>query len=190
MRVGKIAEFNQNRGDIGRLEDGESGESVGSAQQLHFRAELRGGGGIQPDVTVQPDTFTTAEQDFYRSLGTKLPVYRDVMTSYALELKATGEITDDRFRVTDAMVEELVRRLRDRDVNPSQESLSGGLSAITLELGYEIQRYVFGRESESLRRLADDPQVAAALDLLERARTVPELLAIAAAEAVASDDTD
>jgi carboxyl-terminal processing protease len=152
--------------------------------------ELRGGGGIQPDVTVQPDTFTTAEQDFYRSLGTKLPIYRDVMTSYALELKAGGDITDERFRVTDAMVEELTRRLRAREVNPSRESLAGGWSAITQELGYEIQRYVFGRESESLRRLADDPQVAAALDLLERAKTVPELLAIAAAESVTRDDTD
>jgi hypothetical protein len=88
------------------------------------------------------------------------------------------------------MVEELVRRLRERDVTPSDETLSGGWSAIDQELGYEIQRYVFGRESESLRRLSADPQVAAALDLLERAKTVPELLAIAAADAVASDDTD
>jgi carboxyl-terminal processing protease len=161
--------------------------------QLYFSdsgRQLAGGGGIQPDVTVAPDTFTTAEQDFYRSLGTKLPVYRDVMTSYALELKAGGEITDDQFQVTDAMVEELVRRLRERDVTPSDETLSGGWSAIDQELGYEIQRYVFGRESESLRRLSADPQVAAALDLLERAKTVPELLAIAAADAVASDDTD
>jgi hypothetical protein len=112
------------------------------------------------------------------------------MTSYALELKASGEITDDRFRVSDAMVRELIGRLRERDVDPSQENLSGGWSAITQELGYEVQRYVFGRESESLRRLADDPQVAAALDLLARASSVPELLAIAAAEAVVSDDTD
>jgi carboxyl-terminal processing protease len=151
---------------------------------------LQGGGGIQPDVIVAPDTLTTPEQVFYRSLGPQLPVYRDVMTSYALELKANGEITDERFQVTDAMVQEIVRRLRERDVKPSQEVLAGGWSAIRLELGYEVQRYVFGRESESLRRLGDDPQVAAAVRLLGRAKTVPELLAIAASETGGSDDSD
>jgi carboxyl-terminal processing protease len=141
---------------------------------------VRGGGGIRPDMVVYPDTLTDAEQEFYRSLGAKLPVYRDVMTTYALELKAEGRISDPSFQVTEGMREEVIRRLEERDVMVTAEMLAGARNLIDQELGYELQRYLFGRQSESLRRLRDDRQVGRALELLRDAASVSELLAAAA----------
>jgi len=141
--------------------------------------EVRGGGGIRPDVIVYPDTLTKPEQDFYRALGANLPVYRDVLTSYALELKASGKITNEAFTVTDAMRREVVRRLQEKGIDLSPSLIDGAHNLIDLEMTYEIQRYVFGRGSENMRRLHDDRQVARAVDMLKQAKTVPELLALA-----------
>src|SRR5437762_5976301 len=71
-----------------------------------------GGGGIRPDLYVIADTFTTAERAFARALGEKTPVYRDALASYALELKEGHKLPSANFTVTDAMVDEIVRRMR------------------------------------------------------------------------------
>ena len=60
--------------------------------------------------------------------------------------------------------------------------VTGASGIIDLEMTYEIQRYVFGRGSENLRRLRDDRQVARAVEMLGQARTVPDLLALAEKE--------
>lgn len=143
---------------------------------------VRGGGGIRPDLTVYPDTLLDTEKQFVRALGAKLPTYRDVMTSYALELKASGSVRDEGFRVSSGMRQEFLRRLGDRDVTVAAELVAGAANLIDQELSYEVQRYVFGRPSESQRRLRDDPQVQKAIALLRGARTMPDLIAAAERE--------
>ena len=136
---------------------------------------MRGGGGIQPDLVVLPDTMTSAEREFWLGLGAKLPTYRDVVTSYALGLKAADTIRDPGFEVDAAMRAGLGSRLEEREIDVPAEAW--GL--VEQYLTYEVQRYVFGRDSENERRLSDDKQVQKALELLREARTVPELLALA-----------
>ena len=48
---------------------------------------LAGGGGIVPDVLLDPDTLTAAEQRFAQALEGQVPAFRDVLTAYALELR-------------------------------------------------------------------------------------------------------
>jgi carboxyl-terminal processing protease len=136
---------------------------------------VQGGGGIQPDLKVVPDTMTSSEQEFWLGLGAKLPTYRDVVTSYALDLKAANGVSDRQFEVDATMRAELDRRLEDREIRVPAEAW--GL--VEQYLTYEVQRYVFGRDSENQRRLSDDKQVQKALELLREARTVPELLTLA-----------
>jgi carboxyl-terminal processing protease len=136
---------------------------------------VRGGGGIQPDLVIYPDTATKAEQEFWLGLGARLPAYRDVLTTYAIELKASNGVTDPRFNVSAAMRNELSRRLAQREITVPNDAW--GL--VEQHFLYEGQRYVFGRESENLRRLEDDLQVRAGLDLLRRAGNQTELLALA-----------
>ena len=148
-----------------------------------FRTEggrtVHGGGGIRPDLLVVGDTFTTAERAFRSALGAKIPVYRDVIASYALEIKAQNVVRDRSFRVPDTMVDEVLRRLVARGAAVDAATAAGARALIARDLGYEVARYVFGREAEYRRRMADDRQIEEALRLARRARTPQELFTFA-----------
>ncbi|UCF39896.1 MAG: PDZ domain-containing protein [Gemmatimonadota bacterium] len=165
---------------------GEAGDTAGPDSADVYRTDsgrtVIGGGGIRPDLIVPVDTLTDAEQDFLRALGSKLPLWRDVMTTYALELKAAGTVTDSNFTITAAMRAELLNRLKEREVKVTDAQFGAARDLIDQQFAYEVQRYVFGRESESRRRIADDPQVQKALLLLREARTQNELLTLAQRE--------
>jgi carboxyl-terminal processing protease len=139
---------------------------------------IPGGGGIHPDLVVGSDSVTAAERDFAKALGSQIPVYRDVLTAYALDLKVQGAVKDPAFQVTPAMRAELLRRLRTKGVTVS-DSLWGGVRKLVDEgFSYEITHYVFGKAQEFRRRAADDVQVQSAIDLLRRARTPKDLIAL------------
>ncbi len=142
-----------------------------------------GGGGIVPDLVIRPDTLTDGERQFAAALGSKFGEYRDVLTSYALQLKNERSVSSEDFRVTPAMRAEVLRRLRAKGVEMSDETFAKGGSLVDQQLSYEIARYVFGRPSEFRRRARDDRQMQAALSLLRRAQNPKDLLALAAAAA-------
>src|SRR3989449_874921 len=166
---------------VAAAEQGKDSTRVDSSLIFHTdRGRIvYGGGGIRPDLFVVPDTFTTAERAFVKALGKNIPAYLDVRSGYALELKATGRLSDPNFAVTDAMVDEVLRRLRGRAVSLPDSVVTGARALIAQELGYEAARYVFGRPAEFRRRMADDRQVQEALQWARRARTPLDLLAIA-----------
>ncbi|MDX2194354.1 MAG: S41 family peptidase [Gemmatimonadales bacterium] len=148
-----------------------------------FRTDMgrvvRGGGGIVPDMIVRPDTLSTGEREFAKALGEKLPVYRDVLTAYALALKEQKAIPSADFSVTPAMREELRTRLKAKGVDIDAKVWAGAGALIDEQFGYEAVRYSFGRPAESLRRFRDDPQMQAALGLLRKASTPKDLLQLA-----------
>jgi len=135
-----------------------------------------GGGGIRPDVTVRLDTLTDREQEFARSLGADIPKYRDVMTSYALELKGDGVITTTDFTVTRRMRTELIRRFREHGIDMAPAVFANAGEFLDQQFGYELARYVFDRDVEARRRTRDDEQVETALELLNGVTNVTELL--------------
>src|SRR5262245_61616177 len=138
-----------------------------------------GGGGIRPDLYVVADTFTTAERMFIRTLGDKIPVYRDALAGYALELKEGNRLASPEFTVSQAMVDEIVRRLRAKGADVPDSVVTGARTLISQELGYEATRYSFGRTAEFRRRMADDEQVKRALALADKARSPQDLLTLA-----------
>ena len=147
---------------------------------------VRGGGGIRPDLFVAPDTFTTTERTFMKSLGNKIPTYWDVRAGYALEMKAAGRVKSPDFQVSPDMVDEVLRRLRTRGVPLPDSVLTGARMLIADDVGYEIARYVFGRPAEVRRHMQEDRQVQAAFALARRAKSPQDLLALAAAQAPAT----
>ncbi len=138
-----------------------------------------GGGGIRPDMTVRLDTLTEGEQDFSQAIGSKIQAYRDILTSYALEMKAGGAITDQNFRVTTSMRNEIVRRLRERDIEITDQIVLAARELLDRQIALEVTRYVFGREVEAQRRIRDDQQVRRALEALNGVKTTEELLSVA-----------
>jgi carboxyl-terminal processing protease len=159
---------------------GEDTTAVDSTETYRTTAgrTVYGGGGIRPDLLVVADTFTTGERAFMRGLGGKIPVYRDVISTYALEFKARGTLSDPSFAVGTPMVEDVLRRLAAKDVAVDPEAAAGARTLIAQDLGYEISRYVFGRDAEFRRRMGDDRQIQEALRIARRARTPAELFTL------------
>ena len=144
---------------------------------------VRGGGGIVPDLVVRPDTLSTAEREFGRALGSKVPAYRDAITSYALELKRTKGVPAENFRITPEMHQEVYQRLRAKGVDISPAVFAGAHALIDEQLGYEVARYLFGRPAEFRRRSLDDDQLQTAFGLLRKAQTPRELMGVAMSSA-------
>jgi len=140
---------------------------------------IYGGGGIRPDIYVVADTFTTGERAFIKALGDKAPAFRDALTAYAIELKEGNRLLSPNFSVTQAMVDDIVRRMRAKGADLPDSVIAGARTLITRELGYEAARYVFGRSVEFRRRMADDEQIKRALALADRAKSPQDLLTLA-----------
>jgi carboxyl-terminal processing protease len=142
---------------------------------------VRGGGGIVPDIVIRSDTLTEAEREFAKALGTDLPLYRDVLTAFALEQKSAKAVSSETFTITPAMRQQVYERLKQKGVDLTPEEFNQGGRLVDQQLGYELARYVFGRQAEFRRRAVDDRQVQTALDLLRNADTPKELLGLAIA---------
>jgi carboxyl-terminal processing protease len=136
---------------------------------------LHASNGLVPDVVLTPDTLTTAESLFAQALGEKIPVFRDVLTAYALELKKMGAVNAETFEVTAAMRTEVARRLRERGVAMADSVFDGGGRLVKAQLGYEIARYSFGTDAERRRRATEDGQIRQAVELA-RGTTSPRAL--------------
>ncbi|HUR96306.1 MAG TPA: S41 family peptidase [Gemmatimonadales bacterium] len=163
--------------------DSVMGAEHGGALATSYRSDggrrLAGGGGIVPDVQLAADTLTTAEQLFAQALEGQLPAFRDVLTGYALELRAGGAVAAETFTVERGMREEVRRRLAARGIRMADSTYNGGTRILDQQLGYEIARYVFGAAAERRRRVADDGEIGQAVALLRQVETPGALLGLA-----------
>jgi carboxyl-terminal processing protease len=140
---------------------------------------VRGGGGIVPDIVMRQDSTTPGERAFIEAVGSKVQEYRDVLTTYALDLKRDHAVTSEEFTVTPAMRSEVVERLRRKGIALSPDVIGQSGRLLDQNLSYEIARYVFGRPAEFRRRARDDRQIQTAMDLLRKASTPAALLGLA-----------
>ena len=147
---------------------------------------VRGGGGIVPDLVIRPDTLSGGEKEFAKELGSHLPEYRDVLTTYALEAKQSGSIKSEAFTVTPEMRQQIYQRLRAKGIDLTPQVYEGASGLITEQLGYEIARYVFGRPAEFRRRAQDDKQLQTAMGLLRKAGSPRELMSLATSSRAAA----
>jgi carboxyl-terminal processing protease len=147
---------------------------------------VRGGGGIVPDLVIRPDSLTSGERAFARELGNHVPQYRDVLTSYALDIKKSGAVKSADFKVTAAMRQQVAQKLKAKGVDLPSATLDSASRLVDDQLGYEIARYVFGRPAEFQRRARDDEQLQAAMDLLRKAQSPQDLMSLATAMKAAS----
>jgi carboxyl-terminal processing protease len=140
---------------------------------------VRGGGGIVPDIVMRQDSTTPGERAFIEAVGSRVQEYRDVLTTYALDLKRDKVVTSEEFTITPVMRTEVVERLRRKGVVLTPEVVAQSGRLLEQNLSYEIARYVFGRPAEFRRRARDDRQMQTALELLSKASTPAALLGLA-----------
>lgn len=138
---------------------------------------IRGGGGIVPDLLVPSDTLTTMERSFISGLGPQFAAYRSALTEAAIAMGgALGPAVKDDLIVTAAMRGQLLAALRRAGIVIPARDLPGLTRFLDRVLGHEVVRYALGREVEVRRRLLADRQVQRAMLLLQRARSMEDLL--------------
>lgn len=138
---------------------------------------VSGGGGIVPDTIVRPDTLTDGEREFVRRIGAGMPVYYDVITSYAIELAEQGLVAPD-FETTPATLREVLVRMRARGIEMDEATFMAAQRWVGQRLAHQALRYGHGRQAEFRRRLQDDAQAQAAIRLLDGVRSPRELLGL------------
>lgn len=137
---------------------------------------VKGGGGIVPDRIVRPDTLTDGERTFVKAIGNNVAVFRDALVAVALDAKATHQITNPEFVVTDGMRQQALSRMRAKGLTFTNAQIDGARRWLDDQIAYEVERYVFDRGAELRRRTSDDAQVRVALDLLHAAPTPAALM--------------
>lgn len=143
---------------------------------------VRGGGGITPDIIVRRDSLPAAERAFLDALGSRLPAYRDAVTTVALRIRSREVISSPAFTVTSAMRSELLVELAAREIVVGEGQRQAAMTVIDRDLGHEIARYALGRPAELRRRAQYDKQLQAAFKALRVAPTPLALMGLGGAE--------
>ena len=143
-----------------------------------------GGGGITPDVRVADDTLLTSEQLFLRAVAPKAQAFVTVLNEYALELKP---VASRNFIILPAWRAELRRRLVAAGVAIAPAHEAASALVLDRELDRRLSRLVLGDAGARSRSVADDPQLARAVALLNGARSQDALFAAARALPGASE---
>ena len=135
------------------------------------------GGGITPDVIESDSAQVRATRELQSELGRKVVLFRDALTNYALALKAKREISSQNFVVTQAMLDEVWKRMTARGVEIDRAIYDSNAPVVSALLAYDIARYVFGPEAEFRRRVANDSGIKTALSLAAGVNNQAALLA-------------
>jgi carboxyl-terminal processing protease len=135
-----------------------------------------GGGGITPDVPVSDSADDAQAESLQAALGKHVAAFRDVLTDYALAIKARGSVTSRSFTITPQMRAELYDRLRAKKINLPRPLYDADAPLVDRLLGDQIAQYVFGPQAEFERVVSRDRDITAALGILDKAHTPQELL--------------
>ncbi|HZS60818.1 MAG TPA: S41 family peptidase [Gemmatimonadaceae bacterium] len=137
-----------------------------------------GGGAITPDVLVKPDTLTTPEQAFLKTIAPKGQVVYTTLSNYALDLKAKIGTNKD-YKFQPVWHDSLYKRLTDAGVNVSRSAYDSSARYIDRALDLRLARLAFGDSTAKRRDLAEDPQLKKAVELLQKGQTQKDLFAVA-----------
>jgi carboxyl-terminal processing protease len=176
----------------GRFVEEEAPDSLESDSARHARPAFRsdagrviyGGGGITPDITVRPDTLTTAEQKAARQIAGKLQEAYSTLSQYAEELKP--QIRSTTFTVLPEWRQEYFRRLTAAKVPVDAATFFGATSYIDRFMGNRIAKSAFGDSTVAKRQFDEDTQLQRAVQLLRRGASQRDLFSMIPAAAPTS----
>ena len=154
--------------------------NVTKKDRPQFRSDagriVYGGGAITPDVIVQPETLSTAEQRLFNAIAPKSQIVRTTIYDYARELKPHVR---PNFTVQPAWRTALYGRLNANGVVVDKSIYDAGALGLERELAERIATIAFGDSTAKRRSLNDDSQLLRAIDLLKQGQSQADLFALA-----------
>jgi carboxyl-terminal processing protease len=139
-----------------------------------------GGGGITPDIIVQPDTITTAEQQVAKALAPKAQEVYATLANYAVDLKPIAK--GSNFTVQPAWRDEFYRRLQSAGVTIDKQQYNSAAPYIDRLIENRVARIAFGDSTATKRSFRDDAQLQKAFEVLRRGQSQKDLFVIAQRE--------
>ena len=136
-----------------------------------------GGGAVTPDLLVQPDTLSTAEQDFRKAMAPKSQEYYVALYDLAYELKS--QVTTD-FTVKPEWREEFFNRLQKASVKVDRKQWDAASTLVDRDLELRIARTAFGDSTVRRRTLDEDPQLRKAIEIIQKGQSQKDLFALVA----------
>jgi carboxyl-terminal processing protease len=137
-----------------------------------------GGGGVAPDVIVQDDTLTTAEQQLIKSLAPKASEFSTALQDYALEI---ARQSPKQFQTQPAWRDELRRRIEARGVKVDPQQWDSGGRWVGQQLEHFVARYAAGDSAAKRQELAFDAPLRKAIDMMNKGQTQKDLFSLAQA---------
>jgi carboxyl-terminal processing protease len=154
--------------------------NVTKKDRPQFRSDagriVYGGGAITPDVIVQPETLSTAEQRLLNAIAPKSQVVAATLADYARELKPQVR---PNFTIQPTWRAELYRRLRANGVVVERNIYDAGVSELERHLAHRVATIAFGDSTAKRRQVRDDSQLLRAMDLLKQGQSQADLFALA-----------
>lgn len=138
-----------------------------------------GGGGITPDVVVDDDTLTTAEQQFTKSIAPKSQEFFTIYWDYSLEL---AKKNPQNLHVQQAWLDEFYNRLQSKGIVTDRKAYDAASRYVGRLLEQRVARFAVGDSTAKRMDLPFDSPLRKAISLLERGTDQKNLFALAAAE--------
>ncbi len=139
-----------------------------------------GGGGITPDLIVNPDTLSSREQLYLQALESHGSKYYETRFAYAVNVARSNPNLARDFEVTAEMRQGFREALARAGVDVAADVFADSERLIDRELGYEIAYAKWG-QAEARRHLNEgDRQIETAAELLRQARSPASLFELAA----------
>jgi carboxyl-terminal processing protease len=169
------------RGGVGSLDDekraAQAAKPAGPERLTDMGRKVYGGGGIAPDEPVKPRLISPAQQRlidpvfaFVRELvNGRVKGFEDYKLTrgvdYEHDIKAEDyPVTDNLFKTFRSFV------MSDEANKLTEAQLDRSREFITRQMRYDIATAAYGTVTASQVQVADDPQVAKAIEVLPRAR--------------------
>lgn len=133
--------------------------------------EMKGGGGIHPDVVAGDSTLSPAERLWVRAIGTRVTRFREILTGYAERVVRAGRVKDPLFAIDQPMREGLYAAMQAGRLEVARSTFDDVHQTIDRVLGQEIARIAFGIPGAQRRAVHTDPVVAQAVQLLAGVET-------------------
>ncbi len=125
-----------------------------------------GGGGIMPDLVVGDSVVPPAERAWVTVVGSRLPIFRDALTTYAAQIVKSGVVKDADFKVTPAMRDGFWLEMKAKKLNIPRDIYDEAHDAIDRVVGAEVAQQAFGVVGAQRRAVHLDPIVSQAVQLL------------------------
>ncbi|MEQ9398552.1 MAG: S41 family peptidase [Longimicrobiales bacterium] len=149
---------------------------------------LYGGGGITPDLIVQPTTLTEDEEQAVRSLYRLAGRFNVALFNFAVRFVQGHPELEPGFRLTDADLSAFYRALPEWDVRVDRDDFRASRRFIEYQLEREIALQAWGEEGQFLQMMRFDAPLGEAVTLLRDAATPADLLSVGTVAESASTD--